>query len=270
MIKRMFFDIETSPNIGSFWNPGYKIQLSHNNIIKERAIICICWKWEGNKTVHSLEWDNWCDKKMLTKFVKELEKADEVIGHNGDKFDLKWIRTRCLLHGIDLSPTIRTHDTLKIARSKYRFNSNRLDYLGKFLGVGGKVDTGGFSLWQDIFMVGDLAKAFNYTPNMSPKKAMRKMVDYCKEDVALLERVWDKLAPFVKPKTNNSDYRICCPDCGSYKTHRNKKYNTAVGTPMVELRCKDCNKYFTMTEHIYWKSKQELILKGLNDERTKE
>ena len=49
---RLFFDIETSPNIGFFWQSGYKLQVPYTNIIKERAIICICYKWENDKKVN--------------------------------------------------------------------------------------------------------------------------------------------------------------------------------------------------------------------------
>ena len=45
-IKRLFFDIETAPNIGLFWEAGYKKTNNPDNIIKERVIICICYKWE--------------------------------------------------------------------------------------------------------------------------------------------------------------------------------------------------------------------------------
>jgi hypothetical protein len=63
-------------------------------------------------------------KKMLIEFIKVLNTADETIGHNGDKFDLAWVRTRCLFHGIDMFPSYTTIDTLKVARSKFKFNSN--------------------------------------------------------------------------------------------------------------------------------------------------
>ena len=55
-IKRLFFDIETSPNIGLFWTSGYKLNISHDSIIKERAIICICYKWAGDDKIYSLQW----------------------------------------------------------------------------------------------------------------------------------------------------------------------------------------------------------------------
>jgi DNA polymerase elongation subunit (family B) len=86
--KRLYFDIEVSPNIGFFWNPGHKISISYENIIHERAIICICYKWEYEKKVSFLTWDSkQCDKAMLKEFIKVANEADEMVGHNGDRFD---------------------------------------------------------------------------------------------------------------------------------------------------------------------------------------
>ena len=103
--KRLYFDLECSPNIGLFWSAGYKQKIDYSNIIKERAIICICYKWEDEKQVHSLSWDkNQSDKKLLQEFIKVANEADELVGHNGDKFDLPWIRTRCLYHRVDCNP----------------------------------------------------------------------------------------------------------------------------------------------------------------------
>ena len=125
-IKRLFFDIETSPNIGLFWTAGYKQNISHDNIIKERAIICICYKWADDEKIYSLTWDaNQDDKKMLEQFVQIANEADELVGHNGDKYDLAWIKTRCLYHNIPMFPNYVTIDTLKQARSKFKFNSNK-------------------------------------------------------------------------------------------------------------------------------------------------
>ena len=113
-IKRLFFDIETSPNVGFFWQSGYKLNISTDSIIKERAIICICYKWENEDFSHYLTWDsNQDDKLMLEKFIQVANQADELVGHNGDKFDLAWIRTRCLYHNIPMFPTYVTIDTLK-------------------------------------------------------------------------------------------------------------------------------------------------------------
>ena len=94
-IKRLFWDIETSPNVVLSWRVGYDLNIAQDNIIKERAIICIGYKWEGDKQAHVIHWDkNQCDKAMLKKFLEVAAEADEMVAHNGDKFDIKWFKTR--------------------------------------------------------------------------------------------------------------------------------------------------------------------------------
>jgi len=238
--KRLIYDIETSPNIGFFWQPGYKLNIGYQNIIKERAIICISYKWEGKKVQH-LTWDkNQSDEKMLKEFCKLLIEADESIAHNGDQFDLKWIRGRAIKFGIELPPDILTVDTLKLARSKFRFNSNRLDYLAQYLDVGGKIDTGGFGLWKDIVLNKD-------------KNALKKMVKYCDNDVIILEKVWQKLKPYVPAKTSVAPNRIKCPECKGDCTI-SKSRVLASGAKQTQLQCKGCGKYHTIPTSIYEKS----------------
>lgn len=241
--KRLFFDIETSPNIGFFWSAGYKLNVPYSNIIKERAIICICYKWAGEDKVYSLTWDkNQDDKKMLEQFMSVANDASELVGHNGDKFDLPWIRTRCIFHRIPMFPTYTTIDTLKHARSKFRFNSNRLDYIAQYLNVGEKLDTGGFDLWKDIVLNKD-------------KDALEKMVMYCKNDVAILEKVYDQLSSYVPHKTHygviNGHEKYSCPECGSEDLRFSQKRYTAAGMPRIQLQCNECHKYHTVSNRVY-------------------
>jgi DNA polymerase elongation subunit (family B) len=241
--KRLFFDIETSPNIGFFWSAGYKLNVPYSNIIKERAIICICYKWAGDDKVYSLTWDNnQDDKKMLEKFMSIANEASELVGHNGDKFDLPWIRTRCLFHRIPVFPSYTTIDTLKQSRSKFRFNSNRLDYIAQYLKVGEKLETGGFDLWKEIVLNKD-------------KEALEKMVTYCKNDVTILEKVHDQLSNYVPHKTHygvaNGGEKYSCPECGSEDLRFSQKRYTATGTPRIQLQCNECHKYHTVSNRVY-------------------
>lgn len=235
--KRLYFDIEVSPNIGFFWNPGHKISIGYDNIIHERAIICICYKWEGEKKVHSLQWDSkQNDKKMLESFIKVANQSDEMVGHNGDRFDLTWIRTRCLFHGIPVFPNYTTIDTLKFARSKFRFNSNRLDYIGKFLGLGQKIHTT-FNLWKDIVL-------------KNCDASMNKMVKYCKQDVTLLEQIHQKLNNYIPAKVHygviNGGEKVSCPECGG-PTKINLTKVSASGAKKQQRQCKNCGKHHTTT-----------------------
>lgn len=241
--NRLFFDIETSFNVGIFWRSGYNLTINPGDIIHERAIICICYKWEGEDEVHSLEWDkNQSDKAMLKKFLKVVAQAEEIVAHNGDRFDMKWLRTRCIFHDLKMPPIHNTIDTLKEAKRYFNFNSNKLDYIAKFLGVGAKLQTGGLDLWKDI--------VFKKSP-----EAMAKMVEYCKMDVTVLQAVFDKLNEYTQTKVNYAVLRggdkYNCPQCGNNNVHYNKKVTTAAGTIHHWLICKPCNKYFKINNKTY-------------------
>lgn len=241
--RRLFFDIECSPNVVFSWKTGYEITLPHDNILEERAIICICWKWEGDDKVESLTWDRrHCDKKMLKAFVPILNSADESIGHNSDRFDLKWLKTRCLFHRIPMYPKYTTLDTLKIARNQFLFNSNKLDYIAKFLGFDGKMETGGFGLWKSIVLD-------------SCGESLKTMVEYCQKDVVLLEKVYDALRTYAPHKFNYAtaygNERYDCPNCESTKIHLSKTKTLATGIIKRQMRCNGCGTYFTISDRAY-------------------
>ena len=238
-IKRLFFDLETSPNIGFFWRAGYDQTIPHDNIIQERAIICACWKWEGARGVESVEWRKGNDKQIVKTLLPILNEADEIIAHNGDRFDVRWFNTRCLVHGLDGRGDWRTVDTLKLARRKFMFNSNRLDYLGKLLLGEGKRETGGFRLWRDIVL-------------KNCPKAMAKMVRYCKRDVVLLERVWSELRQYDKAKTHAGELagngRWSCPHCASEDVKKYKNKISAAGIRSYGMQCKTCGRYYSVSD----------------------
>ena len=235
MRKRLFFDIEVSPNIGFFWQPGYNITIDYGNIIKERAVICACYKWEHKDKVYALAWDEQQnDKYLLSTLVSVMNEADEIVAHNGDRFDESWIRTRCLFHNIPMPPSYVSIDTLKVARGKFKFNSNRLDYIGQFLGVGAKKNTGGFDLWKAITLDNN-------------KRALKDMIEYCKNDVVLLQSIFEKMNPYIPVKSRvNSDLGTC-PECGSEKLMKQGKRITATGVIKLKIQCTSCGKWHQQT-----------------------
>jgi DNA polymerase elongation subunit (family B) len=242
--KRLFFDLEVSPNIGFFWKAGYKLNIGYENIITEGGIICSCYKWEGEKEVYHLTWDKkQSDKQLLRSLIAVLNEADEIVAHNGDKFDHAWLRTRCLYHRIDMFPAYTTIDTLKVARSKFRFNSNRLDYIAQYLGVGAKLKTE-YGWWKDIVL-------------KKCEKSMNNMVKYCKEDVRVLERVYVEMKNHIPVKMHhailqggNEGYsKRDCPECGGH-SHIQATRTTKLGFLRRQRKCTNasCGKYFMSTE----------------------
>lgn len=237
-IRRLLLDLETSPNIGMFWRAGFKLTITPESIIKERAIICAGYKWVGEKDAHVLVWDkNQDDKGILAALIPIIEQADEIIFHNGSRFDLPWVRTRALFHDLPPVPDVREIDTLKWARSKFYFNSNKLDYIAKYLGIGGKLKTE-FGLWKDVVLNKDTA-------------ALKRMADYCANDVILLEKVWARLYDLIKPVSHvgvlGGGDKWQCPRTGSTDVFVSKTRVTASGTIQYQMKSRVTGSYFTIS-----------------------
>lgn len=238
----LFYDLETSFNIVAafqLWDRGGN-NIPHQNIISERYIICACWKWLGEDKIHSVavtdspqryKKNPYDDRYVVEKLHEVLSEADVVIAHYGDGFDNKYVRTRALYHGLSpISPFISV-DTKKIASSQFLFNSNRLDYLGRFLGVGRKISTKS-DLWMDVLR-GD-------------QRAIKEMVNYNKGDVSLLEKVFLKLRPFMPDYVNRQLYgggANECPRCGSSHI-QSRGLHRALTRVYRRWHCQSCSGWF--------------------------
>jgi len=241
-IKRLFFDIETSPNLVYAWRIGYNLTIHPDSIVDERKIICISYKWEHEDKIHRLTWDkDMCDKQMLIDFISVANKADEMIAHNGDRFDIKWIRTRCIFHRVSMFPQYKTLDTLKKAKSGFNFNSNKLDYIAQFLGVGAKIKHSGFDMWKEV-MKGN-------------PDALEEMGNYCDGDIVVLEDVFLTMQNYIKPNTHagviNGNLKYSCPSCSSENVILLKNIVTAMGTIKRLMECQDCGQVYEISNSAY-------------------
>jgi DNA polymerase III epsilon subunit-like protein len=242
--KILIYDLETSPNQGWFWRAGYKQNIMPNQITKERAIICVSYKWLGEDTVYNLTWDkNQCDKFLIEQFVEVLNESDMIVAHNGDRFDIKWFKTRALFHRIPTLPNYKQFDTLKVAKSKLYLNSNRLDYIAKFLGFEGKIQTTP-DLWNQVVSVNN-------------REALKDMLDYCDEDVRQLEKVYNELKYLDNPRIHagvlNGTVKQTSPVTGSVNIKQVKSVTTNSGTVkhiMIDL---DTGRHFEMSNTNYLK-----------------
>jgi len=242
-IKRLFFDIETSYYqllIKSWQLKNFQSYFNHEDIVREKEIICISYKWQYENKVHTLDW-SLGEKEMLKTFIEILNSADEVIGHNGDKFDIKFLRTRCLLNGVMMFPDYRTLDTLKKSRNSFLFASNKLDYLGRVAGIGGKMEHEGRELW-DKTIEGDI-------------ESLNKMKRYCERDVAILEDYYFIISPFINHNNNfavlTGGDRWDCPECASKDIKMYRTYSTPMGVIRREMKCNQCEKKYKISNKTY-------------------
>ena len=245
--RRLFFDIETAGIPVRVWDLNSKsnAHISHENIIPgiPWGIICICWKWAGQRNVESLEWDSrQSDRRVVAGMIAQLDQATEIVMHNGNRFDLPWVRGRAIYHSLPMRPHYVTLDTLTKSRGKFRFPSHRLDFLGQHLVGEQKIPTT-YRLWKSI--VDDKSPA-----------GMAKMVRYCKQDVRLLEKVFDRMAPYFEPVTHVGSRPGDCPECGQSDRVIVKGYRTRVsGAVYVQMLCKRCPKWFGMPKNRLLKNK---------------
>jgi hypothetical protein len=208
----VFIDLETAPSLGYVWGKW------EQNVIefeKDWYVLSAAYKRADEKKVHVLGLNDFPeyavdkenDKPLMQALWSVLDQADIVIGHNLDNFDVKKANARFITHGMPPPSPYRTLDTLKLARSVFKFDSNKLDELGKYLGVGRKVQHTGFSLWKAC-MSGDA-------------QAWKLMKKYNAQDVILLEKVYNLMRPWAKshPNVNQGDLQAC-PKCGSAKIQR--------------------------------------------------
>jgi hypothetical protein len=267
--KRLFFDIETSFEIGKFWRPSFKAVIRHSDVLIESAIICISYKWEGQKTVHSLRWDKGCDKELLEKFMQVALQADEIIGHNGDNFDVKIVRTRCLFNGVECPPKFNTLDTLKKARQQFKFDSNTLEYISKRLTGEGKTPME-YEDWN-LICLPLIPLRLGYPVKSLPKtyyKALSKMVKYCEVDVLKLEEVFHYIQPYIEHNHHAGEKagfgRYSCPKCGNDQPKYHMARVTKAGTKRHTINCpKGCG-FYTVSNAVWMQKLKADLEEKLN------
>lgn len=207
--KIILFDIETAPNLGWFWEMW---ETNPIGIKTNWHLLSFSWKYLGDERVHTHSLPDYPEYKKdkdddsaLARHLWEiLDYADIVIAHNGDKFDVKKANARFIFHKLKPPTPYKTIDTLKVARKHFKFDSNKLDSLGKYLGVGEKLPHTGAHLWFGC-MSGD-------------KESWKLMKKYNEQDVMLLEKVYLQLRPWMTthPNVNIYDeFQDSCPTCGA-------------------------------------------------------
>ena len=102
--KILIYDIETSLNQVYTFYIGNKVSIQPNQIFKHSHILCICYKWAGEKEIYSLVCDlnsKKPEEKMLKEFMKVVKQATTIYGQNSNSFDNKWVRTSLMFNQIE-------------------------------------------------------------------------------------------------------------------------------------------------------------------------
>lgn len=219
----LLLDIETAPATAYVWG------LFNENIPLERLITpsrMLCWsaKWYRGEWFANDEREG----EMLSDLHTLLSEADAVVTYNGDRFDLPKINGEFLQAGLRPVAPIPSIDLYKTVK-QLGYQSNKLLHVARRLGIGEKAETGGFKLWRDV-MAGN-------------ETAWAKMLRYNKQDVALLEKLYTKLRPYIKTHPALHEHGASCPVCGGKKVQRRGNRRTKAFT-IERMQCQGCGAWF--------------------------
>lgn len=236
--KILFWDVETSPLLGWAWG-AYETDIL--KIEQDVKIISVAWRWEHENKTHVLalpDFDGYRpnpfkinDGKLIQKIWELVGEADVIVAQNGDKFDMRIANARMFALGIKPPKTPIQVDTLKIARRYFNLSVYKLDDILRYVGLPGKVSTGGKELWFKC-MSGDM-------------EAWKKMKQYNKNDVDILPALYDKMKGWNKSGpilTNFTREHMTCPTC--LKPTLIKRGLTPLRTGWKqEYSCSNCGKW---------------------------
>ena len=169
------------------------------------------------------------DSRVLKSLCNLIEEADIIVGHNSKKFDVRQINARRLKHSLPPMLPYEHIDTYLASKKAFDLPSHSLDYIARYLGIEGKMETGGFQLWKRC-MDGD-------------DEALKEMERYNIQDVRIQEEVYLRLRPYISNHPNITlhieDNVHACPKCGSSNIHWEGEYRTPMNS-YDSFRCKDC------------------------------
>lgn len=230
-MKILVLDIETVPSSGYHWGL-FDQNIGLNQLIQEGEVICWAAKWVGELPVSfGAKWEQDDPEEFLRAMWVLLDTADVVVHFNGKSFDIPHLNRAFLQAGFPPPSPYKQVDLLLVARKQFQFISNKLAHITAALGIGHKMETGGFELWLGV-MRGDAA-------------ARAKMKKYNKQDVRITEALYLKLLPWIPGHPNRRLYDgpEGCPVCeGTHLQKRGFAYTTA--SRFQQWQCRDCFGYF--------------------------
>lgn len=229
-MRILLLDIETAPGLAWVW-ALWKQTVGINMIEEDGYILCWSAKWLGEDKVMFDSVKKSTPKQMLGRMHRLIAQADVIVHYNGKRFDMPTLNREWLKHGFAPPAPAKQVDLYQVCRRKFRFMSNKLDYVTRYLGMQGKAAHAGFETWKGC-MAGD-------------REAWKVMEAYNRQDVTEMEELYNKLLPWIDghPSRSAKDGIACCPKCGS-EEFQQRGYAVTAAHKYRRYQCKGCGGWF--------------------------
>lgn len=256
--KVLFIDIETSPILGYVWGL-WENNLDLSQIKNDWHLLSWSAKWKGDPSNKVMYMDQRNakniedDSKILTGVWNLLDETDIIVTQNGKSFDEKKLNARFILNGMKPPSPFKHIDTMRIAKKRFAFTSNKLAYMSEKLCKNKKLKHKkfpGFELWTECLK--------------GNKEAWNEMRKYNIMDVIALEELYNKLQPWdntINFSAYTSENAHRC-NCGS-SAIRKKGFGYTKRGRFQRYVCTDCGANFSNYENLLSKEKRKSILNRL-------
>lgn len=227
-------DIETRPNLAYVWGL-WDQNVGTNQIVASTEMICWSAKWVGKHkvTFRSVYHDG--KEKMVRDLWDMLDKADVVVHYNGRRFDIPHVNREFLEMELTPPSPYKQVDLLAAVKRRFRFPSNKLEYVVQELGIGEKLKHEGFDLWVRCMA--------------NEESAWKLMRQYNINDVALTELLYERILPWIPniPSHAAHDQDQVCPACGSGKLQA-RGFSYTQQSRYRRYQCTNCGKWSRNTK----------------------
>ena len=227
-MRKKYIDIETAPNLCYTWGL-FNQTLSIEHIIEPGYTLCWAALDDESRTPEFMSIFHDGEEAMIQRMHEILEETDVVIHYNGRKFDVPILNKDFVNNELPPPDSYQQVDLLETVRQRFRFTSNKLDFVSQFLGLEAKHQHKGMRLWKEC-IAGDA-------------KAWKEMKKYNCQDVKMLPQFYNKLLPWIQNHPNYGlyvdDENPRCTNCGSDNLV-SKGYEHLQTQSYRRLRCNDC------------------------------
>ncbi len=170
------------------------------------------------------------ERRMLRDVSRRMLDADVWLTHYGTHYDLPFINSRLLYHGLPILPPNYAHlDTWKISRNRLKLRSNRLHTIQEFLKLPDEKNAIKPEQW---------VRALS-----GHRPSMNYIVEHNRRDVLVLEQAYMRLRALVldHPSKALLDGRRGCSVCGAPpKRQQSRGFHITRTRKYRRFQCQDC------------------------------
>ena len=229
--RTLTVDLETAPMLVYTWGL-FDQNIGINQIVSPVRVISWAAKWHDSKSVMFASEFHDGREEMVKKIYDLINDSAVVIHYNGTSFDMPHLRREFVLAGYEPAKPVQEIDLYRVVKNRFKFPSNKLDFVAQQLGVGGKTAHSGFDLWRRCM---DKDEA-----------AWRTMRSYNCNDVIITEKVYDALRPYIKNHPHvgllNGTDGDTCSRCGSPDLEKRGFAYTSLAC-YQQYKCRGCGSW---------------------------